>query len=72
MNIKQTLTTNWNFMRVFRLGLGIFLGIQAFKTHDAFSGVIAAFFIFQASTNTGCCGSLGLFDHSTRKQFRQN
>jgi len=59
MNIKQTLMTNWNFMRVFRLGLGVFLGIQAFKTHDAFSGVIAAFFIFQASTNTGCFGSQG-------------
>jgi hypothetical protein len=46
-------------MRVLRLGLGIFISVQAVKTHDAFSGLIAAFFLFQAVTNTGCCGSQG-------------
>ncbi|MEO6301713.1 MAG: hypothetical protein ABIP51_00945 [Bacteroidia bacterium] len=57
--IKQTLLSNWNFMRVFRLGLGIFIAIEAIKTQDLFSGLIAAFFLFQAVTNTGCCGSQG-------------
>jgi len=57
--IKQTLLSNWNFMRVFRLGVGIFIAIQAIKTQDLFSGLIAAFFLFQAATNTGCCGSQG-------------
>ncbi len=57
--IKVTLLYNWHFMRVLRLGLGIFIIIQAIKTHDAFSGLIAAFFLFQAVTNTGCCGSKG-------------
>ena len=55
--IKETLLLNWNFMRALRLVLGIFVAYQAIKTHDAFSGVIAAFFIFQAVTNTGCCGA---------------
>ena len=50
------LFTNWNFMRVLRLALGIFIAIQAVETKDALSGVIAAFFLFQAVTNTGCCG----------------
>lgn len=57
--IKATLLYNWHFMRVFRLGLGIFIAIQAVKMHDAFSGLIAAFFLFQSVTNTGCCGSQG-------------
>jgi hypothetical protein len=58
-SIKATLFFNWHFMRVLRLALGIFIAFQAIKMHDAFSGVIAAFFLFQAITNTGCCGSQG-------------
>ena len=54
--IKQTLFTGWNFMRWLRLGLGIFISVQAIQDHDPFSGFIAAFFLFQAAMNTGCCG----------------
>ncbi len=54
--MKQTLLTGWNFMRVVRLALGIFIAIQAVETKDTLSGVIAAFFLFQAITNTDCCG----------------
>ncbi len=57
--IKATLFYNWHFMRVLRLGLGVFIAVQAIKTHDAFSGLIATFCLFQAVTNTGCCGSQG-------------
>ncbi len=55
----QSLRTNWHFMRWLRLGLGIFIGVQAIQMHDTFSGFIAAFFLFQAVTNTGCCGASG-------------
>jgi len=57
--IKQTLLTGWHFMRFLRLGLGIYIAIQAVETHSIFSGVVAVFFMFQAVTNTGCCGSNG-------------
>ena len=57
--IQATLFYNWHFMRWLRLALGIFIAVQAYKMHDSFSGVIAAFFLFQAVTNTGCCGSQG-------------
>lgn len=57
--MKQTLFTDWNFMRLLRLGLGIYIAIQAVQTHNILSGVIALFFLFQALTNTGCCGSNG-------------
>ena len=57
--IKTTLLYNWHFMRVLRLGLGIFIAIQAIKMHDVFSGLIAAFFLFQSVINIGCCGTQG-------------
>lgn len=58
MNIQQV-TTGWNFMRWLRLGIGLLIATQAIQMHDLFSGFIAAFFLFQAVTNTGCCGVNG-------------
>lgn len=52
----HTLLNGWNFMRWLRLGLGLFIAIQAIQLHDTLSGFIAAFFLFQSLTNTGCCG----------------
>lgn len=51
--------SEWNFMRWLRLGLGGFILVQAFMHHDSISGIFGAFFVFQALTNTGCCGSGG-------------
>ena len=56
---KQTLLTNWNFMRFLRLGIGIYIAVQAIETQSVFSGIVAVFFIYQAVTNTGCCGTNG-------------
>jgi hypothetical protein len=56
MNL-QTLLTGWNFMRFLRLGVGIFIGIQAVQYRDVLSGLIASVFLLQAATNTGCCGN---------------
>lgn len=46
-------------MRVLRLILGIYIGIQAMLVADALSGMISVFFLYQAITNTGCCGVQG-------------
>jgi len=56
---KETLLTDWNFMRILRMALGIYIAIQAIETQSILSGVVALFFMFQAITNTGCCGSNG-------------
>lgn len=56
---KETIFNNWNFMRWLRLALGIYIAVQAVETLSIFSGVVAVFFIFQAITNTGCCGTSG-------------
>ncbi len=55
--IKQALFTGWNFMRWLRVAFGIFFGVQAFQTHDTFVGIVSAFFLLTAITNTGCCGN---------------
>jgi hypothetical protein len=46
-------------MRWLRLALGVFIMVQAIQRHDGFAGAIAIFLLFQAITNTGCCGSGG-------------
>lgn len=57
--IKQTLFSNWHFMRWLRLALGIFAAVQAMQVHDIFLGLLSAFLLIQAFTNTSCCGAGG-------------
>ena len=57
--IKQMIFTNWHFMRWLRLILGGFIAVQAIQNHDMVPGLIGAFFLYQAVTNTGCCGANG-------------
>jgi len=44
-------------MRFLRLGIGAYFAVQAVETMEIFSGLIAAFFLYQAISNTGCCGA---------------
>jgi hypothetical protein len=55
----NTLLTNWSLMRWLRLAIGIWIAVQAILLQDALAGLISAFFLFQAATNTGCCGAGG-------------
>lgn len=55
----QTLLTGWSAMRWFRLLLAVIITIQAIQMRDPLAGMIAAFFMFQVATNTGCCGAGG-------------
>ena len=57
--IKETLFTNWHFMRWLRLVFGIIFIVQAIQMHDMMVGAIAGFFLVTAITNTGCCGARG-------------
>jgi hypothetical protein len=58
MIIKRILV-GWNLVRGLRLLIGVYFAVQAIETLEIFSGVIAAFFLYQAITNTGCCGTSG-------------
>jgi len=66
--IKLTLFTHWNLMRWIRLAIGIYLAAQAMQMHDVLSGIVSAFFLFQALTNTGCCGVNGCARPATSKK----
>jgi len=54
-NIRQMIFSDWNFMRIIRLVMGIFIGANAIMMHDSLSALISGIFLFQAFTNTGCC-----------------
>lgn len=56
---KETFFNNWSFMRWLRLALGIYIAVQAVETLSLLLGVVAVFFMFQAITNTACCGKKG-------------
>lgn len=44
-------------MRWIRLLFGILIGAQALVVKDWWMGLLGVFFLFQAFTNTGCCGT---------------
>ncbi|WP_416865046.1 MAG: hypothetical protein ACMVP2_21490 [Imperialibacter sp.] len=66
--IYELVTTGWHFARRLRLGFGVFLAAQAIQLSDVLSGVLAALFLFQAITNTGCCGAGGCAVPTTSKK----
>jgi len=55
--MKQMLFTNWHTMRWIRLVSGLFLVVGSWQMHDIWLGAAAGLLLFQAITNTGCCGS---------------
>lgn len=71
--IKATLFTNWHLARSLRLIFGVFIMVQAIATTDFLIGMIASLFLFQAITNTGCCGvSSCAIPNSTAKEKISN
>lgn len=55
--MKQTLLSNWNFIRVLRLLMGIAIIVQAVLARDIMFGIAGALFTVLAIFNMGCCGS---------------
>lgn len=65
--LKQTLFSNWNFLRWLRLAIGAYVLVRAVMMHDNMLGFFGAFFLFRAVTNTGCCGTQGCAVPATKK-----
>ena len=57
--MNKAILSNWNFMRVLRLVLGLSILGQAFYQADFWVGVAGALFSGMAIFNVGCCGSNG-------------
>ncbi len=58
---RERLTNNWHLGRVMRLGIGIMLIVMGIQSHDWAMGLFSIFFLYQAVTDTGCCGSQGCY-----------
>jgi hypothetical protein len=54
--MKQSILSNWNFMRFFRLALGIAIIVQAAFAKDWTMGILGAMFTAMPIFNVGCCG----------------
>lgn len=55
----KRLLSGWTMMRWLRLFLAVTISAQAFQSRDWMLGFLACVFLFQAVTNTGCCGDNG-------------
>ncbi len=65
--LKQRLFTNWHLVRLFRLGIGVMMLVAGIQNKDWMIGLLSAFFLYQALTDTGCCGTQGCYTPNTRK-----
>jgi hypothetical protein len=55
----QQVLSNWNFFRVIRLALGVFIIAQGIINKDLFSITMGVLFAGLAVFNIGCCGAGG-------------
>ena len=55
--LKERLFTNWHLMRIMRLGIGIMMLVMGIQGKDWALGLFSTFFLYQAITDTGCCGT---------------
>ena len=60
--LKQRLFTNWHLMRIFRAAIGIMMLVMGIQNKDWAIGLFSIFFLYQAVTDTGCCGSQGCYN----------
>jgi len=65
--LKQRLFTNWNLLRMMRLGIGITLLVMGIQSKDWAVGLFSIFFLYQAVTNTSCCGAQGCYTPQNRE-----
>ena len=55
----ERILKGWNFVRLIRLVLGIYIMIQSFMTREWILGFAGLFLTGTALFNVGCCGVYG-------------
>jgi hypothetical protein len=60
-SLKQRLFTNWHLVRIMRLAIGTMLLVEGIRSREWAIGLFSVFFLYQAITDTGCCGSQGCY-----------
>lgn len=64
--IKERLFTNWHLIRLFKLGIGIMMLVTGIQSKDWMIGAMGVFFLYQAMTDSGCCGTQGCYAPRSR------
>ena len=67
--IKERLFTNWHLMRIMRLGIGLTMLAMGIQSKDWMLGAFSTFFLYQAITDTGCCGSQACYTPKTKRDI---
>ena len=68
--MKEIIFSNWNFMRIFRLVLGLIIVIQAINANDKMMLFFGGLFIILPLFNLGCCGSSYVPNYSKEKSIK--
>ena len=66
--IKQRLFTNWHLVRMMRLGIGIMMLVAGIHSKDWTMGLFSTFFLYQAISDTGCCGTQACYTPKVAKR----
>ncbi len=59
--MKQTILSNWTFIRLLRLGVGIAILVQAIIAMDILFAIFGLIFTAMPVFNIGCCGTQGCY-----------
>ncbi|PQJ12007.1 hypothetical protein CJD36_009465 [Flavipsychrobacter stenotrophus] len=70
-SIKESLLTNWSLIRIVRLAIGIWMVGMGIQSKDWAVGLFGGFFLYQAVTNTGCCGSGACYTPPRGRKFNR-
>ncbi|MEO5998238.1 MAG: hypothetical protein ABIN89_15935 [Chitinophagaceae bacterium] len=57
--MKQSILSNWNFLRLLRLVIGVAIIVQGILARDILFGLAGLLFTSMAVFNIGCCGTGG-------------
>lgn len=53
----NTILKNWNFIRLLRLAIGVFLFVEALISQKWFLVAVGAIFVLMPLLNIGCCAT---------------
>ncbi len=53
----NTILKNWNFVRLLRLAIGVFLFVEALISQKWFLVAVGAIFVLMPLLNFGCCAT---------------
>jgi len=70
--MKETILTNWNFMRWLRFFMGFYILVTSITGKNYVFALIGGVFVFQAITNTGCAACAAVPSTKVKQKDTEN